>query len=378
MVTALFVNVRNDGPDERQTTVTISVPPGAVPGAERIVVQSVSTISSLLGQAPMPPTQGKILSAVSAQVFNANNVAIKTEFARAVGITATIPPIAVPPGAIASNFTMAFWDGVAWVEIPSRATIQADGSVRVEADVTHFTLYSVKYRGVRGYVAPAVYGSGTVGAVVFQPGGSFEELIVATRRENAAAVWAQDARGVYHLLIIDGPEFLKAEFYAAFPNGFPNFHAMTVVKQAGRNEASPEAPELAAPSVAAPRPAATPPAAPSAQTGTSNSTAAGTQRYTVTAADTLSDIALRFGVDWMAIANANGITGPNYFVRPGQVLTIPAGGKGTRTHTVSGTETLSEIGALYGVSWPQIAAINGISGPNYFVRPGQVLTIPNP
>ncbi len=65
-------------------------------------------------------------------------------------------------------------------------------------------------------------------------------------------------------------------------------------------------------------------------------------------------------------------------MRPGQVLTIPAGGKGVQTHTVSATDTLSAIGARYGISWLQIAAMNGITGPNYEVRPGQVLTIPNP
>lgn len=66
--------------------------------------------------------------------------------------------------------------------------------------------------------------------------------------------------------------------------------------------------------------AATAPAA-AAPTVTSTG-AAGT--YTVTAADTLSAIGVRFGVDWMRIAEANGIAGPNYLVRSGQTLTIPA------------------------------------------------------
>ena len=65
-------------------------------------------------------------------------------------------------------------------------------------------------------------------------------------------------------------------------------------------------------------------------------------------------------------------------VRPGQVLIIPAGGKGVRTYTVGGTDTLSDIGARFGVSWLTIASVNGIAGSNYYVRPGQVLTIPSP
>lgn len=55
------------------------------------------------------------------------------------------------------------------------------------------------------------------------------------------------------------------------------------------------------------------------------STASGAlSTYTVTAADTLSGIGVRFGVDWMRIAAANGIAGSNYLVRDGQTLTIPA------------------------------------------------------
>ncbi len=371
-ISTLVVNVRNDGPDERQTVVTLQVPPSAVPGGERIVVQSVQTIDSLLRQAPLPATQGRVLSAVSAQVFNAQNVAIKTEFAVPVGISAIVPPIAIPQGAIASNFTMAFWDGNAWIDVPSRAQFMPDGSVRVDADVTHFTLYSVKYRGVRGYVAPAVYGAGSVGAVVFEAGGTFEELVLATRREGASAVWAQDRNGIYRLLIIDGPDFLKAEFFAAFPEGFPNFTAMIVVRESGANEASPnEGPLLGEPSVA-PRTPVSAPQTPAASTGGTGIET----RYTVTGADTLSDIALRFGVNWLDLANANGISAPNYVVRPGQTLVIPAGGSAPTTYTVTGTDTLSDIATRFGVNWLDLATLNGIAGPNYVVWAGQVLTIP--
>ena len=45
------------------------------------------------------------------------------------------------------------------------------------------------------------------------------------------------------------------------------------------------------------------------------------------------------------------------------------------THTVRQGETLSSIGRLYGVSANAIAAANGLANPNY-IRVGQVLTIP--
>jgi nucleoid-associated protein YgaU len=52
-------------------------------------------------------------------------------------------------------------------------------------------------------------------------------------------------------------------------------------------------------------------------------TPAGQRTYTVVPGDTLITIGERFGVDWHAIAAANGqITDPNY-ITPGQVLKIP-------------------------------------------------------
>lgn len=44
--------------------------------------------------------------------------------------------------------------------------------------------------------------------------------------------------------------------------------------------------------------------------------------YTVKKGDTLSQIALSYGVNTMDLANANGILNPNY-IKVGQVLTIP-------------------------------------------------------
>jgi LysM repeat protein len=75
------------------------------------------------------------------------------------------------------------------------------------------------------------------------------------------------------------------------------------------------------------------------------------------------------------LAAANGIAGPNYVVRSGQTLTIP-GGSGATTYVVSSSDTLSSIGAAFDIDWMRLAEANGIEGPRYFVRPGQTLTIP--
>ncbi|MFA7297913.1 MAG: LysM domain-containing protein, partial [Dehalococcoidia bacterium] len=54
----------------------------------------------------------------------------------------------------------------------------------------------------------------------------------------------------------------------------------------------------------------------------------------------------------------------------------PAGGAGTQTVVVGDGETLSQIGERLGVPWLEIAEANGITGPLYVVRSGQVLVIP--
>ena len=46
------------------------------------------------------------------------------------------------------------------------------------------------------------------------------------------------------------------------------------------------------------------------------------------------------------------------------------------TVTVQPGETLIFIGLIVGIDWMEIAALNGISGPDYIIRPGQVLTLP--
>ena len=101
--------------------------------------------------------------------------------------------------------------------------------------------------------------------------------------------------------------------------------------------------------------------------------------YTVKAGDTLSGIGAMYGVDYMAIAAANGIADPNV-IYPGQVLGIPnagapASGGSSGTYTVHSGDCLSAIGEKLGVNWKSIASANGIKSP-YIIYSGQVLTVP--
>lgn len=105
-----------------------------------------------------------------------------------------------------------------------------------------------------------------------------------------------------------------------------------------------------------------------------------TGEYTVVAGDTLSGIAARFGTTYQALAAINGIADPNK-INVGQVIKLTGGSPAPapvangQTYTVVRGDTLSGIGAKYGISYQAIADANGISDPNK-IYPGQVLRIP--
>ncbi|NPV85075.1 MAG: LysM peptidoglycan-binding domain-containing protein [Anaerolineae bacterium] len=102
--------------------------------------------------------------------------------------------------------------------------------------------------------------------------------------------------------------------------------------------------------------------------------------YVVAPGDALDTIAQRFGIRWEDLAAANGITSPyNIFI--GQVLTIPNYTPPSPPplpqcswYTVLPGDTLSSIGARFGVPWTYLAIINNLVNPHW-IYPGQVLCI---
>ena len=103
--------------------------------------------------------------------------------------------------------------------------------------------------------------------------------------------------------------------------------------------------------------------------------------YTVQVGDNLTGIATELGVDWRDIATVNNIEGPNYTIFRGQKLVIP-GITATpvpttevRKHVVTAGDTLSSIAVQYGVTVQAIMQANQISDPN-LINAGQELVIP--
>jgi LysM repeat protein len=124
-------------------------------------------------------------------------------------------------------------------------------------------------------------------------------------------------------------------------------------------------------------------------------TAAPSTTYRVKAGDTVSHIALRYGVSQAAIIKANRLDS-RAFIRAGQVLTIPgqaapAPSRASRaaartapapapaptstTYRVKAGDTVSHIAARTGLSSAAIIAANGLDRSG-FIRVGQVLELP--
>lgn len=103
--------------------------------------------------------------------------------------------------------------------------------------------------------------------------------------------------------------------------------------------------------------------------------------HIVVQGDTLSSIAARYGITVRQLADANGITDSTIYVGTrlalsGSAFVAPgATGSGPTTHVVASGETLSSIAVRYGVGMKALIEANGIKDPNR-IRVGQVLTIP--
>ena len=95
--------------------------------------------------------------------------------------------------------------------------------------------------------------------------------------------------------------------------------------------------------------------------------------YTVKSGDSLSEIAAKYGITYQKLANINGISNPS-LIYPGQVLKIEGEPNKAVYYTVKSGDSLSEIAAKYGITYQELANINGISNPS-LIYPGQVLRV---
>lgn len=116
---------------------------------------------------------------------------------------------------------------------------------------------------------------------------------------------------------------------------------------------------------------------------------AGNTTYTVQRGDFLALIAINHRTTYLHLAELNGLTEP-YLLHAGQVLIVPsiggaaAPGVGSpsgqptyATYTVQPGDSLAVIAAQYGMTYIDLARLNGIDDPDD-IKVGQVLRVPGP
>lgn len=137
---------------------------------------------------------------------------------------------------------------------------------------------------------------------------------------------------------------------------------------------------LASPTaVNSPAPAATAAASPlGSAPATAGPTPGGT--YIVQAGDALFLIGEKFGIPWQLIAEVNGIEGPDYVIQLGQELIIPIPGApsaGADSYIIQAGDTVTSIALEFGVSPTDLADFNNLVDWDS-IRVGDILYIPGP
>lgn len=103
-------------------------------------------------------------------------------------------------------------------------------------------------------------------------------------------------------------------------------------------------------------------------------------RYTIKRGDTLSELAARYGTTVARLVQVNRLPGNGNLIIAGTSLKVPGAAtghsrSGQRRHVVVRGDTLSGIAVRYGVAQPALARANRLAAP-YVVRLGSTLVIP--
>lgn len=227
------------GEEPVKSTVTVVIPPAAMPGIATVVILSAADMSEFLQLAPAPSGQ-TVLTAVFLGSFGAGDEPIELkQFVRPVELTLVIPAVTLPDGEKGQKLVIAHWDGKQWTDLPTKTHL-AGFDVELTVELSHFSTYAVLYNGGSAPKPAAATGAGTFSArPIFSPGGqafvvfaggTSAQLEAAGAAAEATGVWVQNGAGKFFLLVIRGPEFLRREFDAAFPTGFAGTTAMTLVR----------------------------------------------------------------------------------------------------------------------------------------------------
>lgn len=211
------------------SSVKVTFPDGAfgeaIPAGLRLEVAAAADMEAVTDQAPVPPEAAFVAQFV-VHLTNASGSPISAEFEEPVTLEFTIPAGLLPldnvPG---DTLVLVYWDGEAWVQVPAIVTVNADGSVTLTAEVTHFTMFGVLDAPHWGTFLPVPAASGAT--LVRWAGGGYDLLDASLTGGRGVWVW----RGGQPLgYVLGAPAFVNAGFLAQFPEDVPAGTPLLVVR----------------------------------------------------------------------------------------------------------------------------------------------------
>lgn len=213
-------------------TTNVTVPPGALEGGTQVQVAPITNMAQLEDLGGLPANTD-IVAGVQINATSADGHAVTGNFPAPVTVSFSVAASAMPVGATPETLTVAYWTGSSWSQVEGTVSKNADGSYSITASVKHFTTFGVLHDPNRTLFVGAkpVFSASGFALAVFG-GGSSSQLEAAATRQGASGVWIQNARGEFHLLVVNGPAFLRTQFDAQFPTGVANSSSVTLTRPA--------------------------------------------------------------------------------------------------------------------------------------------------
>jgi hypothetical protein len=226
--------------DTSFASLTVTVPPNALPSRTELLAAVVANPRDLAGEAP-PPVGSQIAAGFVVKANDATGQPLISPFERAVDLSFSIVGSLVPPGTELNQLALAFWNGSLWTVVPAAFAPNPDGSITVRVATTHFTLFAVLYADGSAPRPPTPALRDASHVVALSTGWSLViwtgpdnapvadavKQVISSRPDGVASVWRVDDKGEFEGYLIGAPDVAQAGL-KALRRGAPYIIGMRV------------------------------------------------------------------------------------------------------------------------------------------------------
>ncbi len=208
---------------EDGATARVVAPANALPEGATISAAAITNVEELKEQAP-PPANADVTLAFVIEATDADGNDIEDGFNEPIALQFTVPAGTVPDDASGDDLVLVFWNGSEWVEVAGTVTENEDGSFTIDAEVDHFTIFSVIHQPGRGTFSPAPEAGVTL--TIWQGGGY---ALLDEALADGGSVWVYED-GTGRGYVAGAPDFVNAAFRERYPSGVAAGTPLVVVQ----------------------------------------------------------------------------------------------------------------------------------------------------